>query len=126
MSDTDPVSETRRILVQKDRGEDFIIEIQPDWKLTFGAVNPGAPPHGRDLHCLRIYDGPNTKAASLRAVVCDVRGFRDLSIPLARKVSKETGAASWTQDSEGGFERTERRELETSWSEPDRIEDIPF
>jgi hypothetical protein len=128
MSTTTPEapSETRRILIQKELAEDLIMEIQPDWKITFGAVNPGSQMSGRDLHCLRIYDGPNTKSANLRAVICDVRGFRDLAIPLARKVSKETGAATWTQDSEGGFDRTEHRELETSWSEPDRLEDIPF
>jgi hypothetical protein len=102
-----------KYLVTTSRGE-FVLEVEPDWKLTFGAVNPGSPPHGRDLHCLRIWDGPNAKSAHLRAVFCDVRGFRDLSLPLARKIEKETGSAEWTMDSEGNFERTARRQIEHS------------
>lgn len=116
---------TRRLLIQMGRGEDCIIELPEGWKVTFGAVNPGAPPHGRDLHCLRVWDGPNAKTAGLRAVITDVRGFRDLGIPLARKVSKETGAATWTADSEGNFEATRKREIEAEWTDP-RAEEIPF
>jgi hypothetical protein len=102
-------------LVQRERVPDIIIEVAADWKLTFGAVNPGNGEGGRygNLHCLRVWEGEK-----LRAVFCDVRGFRDLSIPLASKVQKETGAASWTQDSSGNFERTEARQVESSY-EPD-------
>jgi hypothetical protein len=106
-------------LVQRERQADIIIEVAADWKLTFGAVNPGSQMSGRDLHCLRVWEGEK-----LRAVFCDVRGFRDLSIPLAAKVQKETGAASWTQDSSGNFERTEARQVESSYEMPD--EDTPF
>jgi hypothetical protein len=107
-------------LVQRDRQADIIIEVAADWKLTFGAVNPGAGPgFDHKLHCLRVWEGEK-----LRAVFCDVRGFRDLSIPLAAKVEKETGAASWTQDSSGNFERTEARQVESSYEMPD--EDVPF
>jgi hypothetical protein len=98
---------TIEYLVIQDRGE-FVIELPVTWKLTFGAVNPGAPPHGRDLHCLRIWEGEK-----LRAVFCDVRGFRDLSLPLARKVTKETGSAEWTMDSSGNFDRKSSRRVET-------------
>lgn len=96
-----------KYLVTTQRGE-FVIELPPSFKVTFGAVNPGAPVSGRDLHCLRVWETKD----KLRAVFCDVRGIRDLSIPLARKVERETGSASWTMDSEGGFERSERREIE--------------
>lgn len=106
---------TRKYLIIEARGE-FVIELPADYKLTFGAVNPGGQMNGRDLHCLRIYDGKSTKTAHLRAVFCDVRGFRDLGIPLARKVQKETGSASWTMDSSGGFERSEKREIEAEWN----------
>lgn len=112
------------LLVQRDRGSDFTMEVPASWKITFGAVNPGAPPHGRDLHCLRVWEGEK-----LRAVFCDVRGFRDLSIPLAVKVSKETGSANWVQDSMGNFERNSKRQIEThfedSAGEPEPG-DIPF
>jgi hypothetical protein len=107
--------------VSSGRGEDFVLQIKASWKLTFGAVNPGAPPHGRDLHCLRVWEGEK-----LRAVFCDVRAFRDLSLPLARKVSSETGSSEWRQDSDGGFERSSKRQIESSWADPDNIEDIPF
>lgn len=107
-------SDIRRYLVLSAKS-DFIIELPAGWKLTFGAVNPGAPPHGRDLHCMRVWDGPNTKTANLRAVYCDVRGFRDLSIPLARKVTRETGSATWAMDSDGGFDRNETRELQSAF-----------
>jgi hypothetical protein len=111
------------LLVKRDRDQDFIVEIPAAWKVTFGAVNPGAPPHGRDLHCLRIWEGEK-----LRCVFCDVRGFRDLSIPLAIKVAKETGAASWTQDSNGNFERSSSRQIEAHFESGDEIgpDDIPF
>src|SRR3954469_5936912 len=72
--------------VSVGRGEDFILTVKANWKLTFGAVNPGGQVSGRDMHCLRVWEGEK-----LRAVFCDVRGFRDLSLPLARKISRETG-----------------------------------
>ena len=49
------------------------------------------------------------------------RGFRDLSLPLARKVEKQTGSAEWTMDSEGNFERTARRQIES-----ELVDDSPF
>lgn len=96
--------------VSVGRGEDFVLTVKADWKITFGAVNPGAPPHGRDLHCLRVWEGEK-----LRAVFCDVRGFRDLSLPLARKVSRETGATTWTRDDMGNFEQSQKRQIEESY-----------
>ena len=114
-----------KYLVSAQVGE-FVIEIPADWKLTFGAVNPGAPPHGRDLHCLRIYDGPNAKTAHLRGVITDVRGFRDLSIPFARKVEKQTGAAEWTRDDLGNFETQQRRQIEAHWESNGRLVEEPF
>ena len=112
---------TIRYLVQQSPN-DFIIEVPTTWKLTFGPVNPGAQVNARDLHCIRVWDGQNAKTAHLRAVYCDCRGFRDLSIPLARKVSKETGSASWVKDSMGNFEASEKREVETELLE----EKVPF
>lgn len=109
------------LLVQRERGGDFTIQIPASWKVTFGAVNPGSQPHGRDLHCLRVWEGEK-----LRAVYCDVRGFRDLAIPMAVKVTKETGAASWMQDSTGNFERSESRTLEERYESDDNLGDIPF
>jgi hypothetical protein len=106
--------------VQSGRGEDFVLQVKASWKVTFGAVNPGAPPHGRDLHCLRVWEGEK-----LRAVFCDVRGIRDLSIPLMRKVSSETGSTNWHQDSQGNFEREQKRLVESNW-QPDDTGDLAF
>lgn len=86
---------------------DFVIEVPSSWRLTFGAVNPGGATHGRDMHCVRVWEGQK-----LRAVYCDIRGFRDLSIPLARKIEKETGHANWTMDSSGNFESHRRVTVE--------------
>lgn len=96
---------------------DFVIELPPDHRITFGAVNPGGNPQGmpgRDLHCLRIWAGTG-KSSILRAVFCNVRGVRDLSLPLARKISKETGNAEWTRDDLGNFEQSSQRQIEASW-----------
>jgi hypothetical protein len=103
-----------KYLVQRERAPDFVIEVPADWKLTFGAVNPGGQSHGH-LHCLRVWEGEK-----LRGVFCDVRGFRDLGIPLAMKIERETGSASWEQDSSGNFERTEKRAIEAHF-EDDRL-----
>jgi hypothetical protein len=128
MSDTDaPEVEPKVSYLIQQQGGDFIIEISPEWKLTFGAVNPGGQMSGRDLHCVRVWDGANAKTARLKAVYCDCRGFRDLSIPLARKVQRETGSSSWVQDSSGNFERSEQRQVtETIVSDRLDPEDIPF
>ena len=113
-----PDDEPIKYLVTTARGE-FVIELPPFYKLTFGAVNPGGNPQGmsgRDLHCLRIWERhTGGKADRLRAVFCDVKGFRDLSIPLARKVEVQTGAAQWTRDDMGNFEQSSRHEIESSW-----------
>lgn len=115
----------RKYLVASAKG-DFVLELPAEYKLTFSAVNPGAQMSGRDLHCLRVYDGPNTRTAHLRAVFCDVRSFRDLSFPLARKVSRETGSAEWTMDSEGNFDRKEQRRLLDAEWQGDEDESFAF
>lgn len=96
-----------RYLVNTRTNQDFVIEIPANWKLTFGYVNPAGSrdSYNRgDGHCMRVYEGEK-----LRAVYGDVTGFRDLAIPLARKLVKETGSATWTKDSNGNFEMNEKR-----------------
>jgi len=102
--------ETLTYMVQRAGQPDIQIQIPADWKLTFGAVNPGAQQVRHDLHCLRVWEGEK-----LRAVFCDVRGFRDLSIPLARKVEVETGTSAWTRDDAGNYEASTKRTLEQSY-----------
>lgn len=111
MGKKDENQQMKKILVSRGGKDDFIIEIPASYKLTFAHVNPASHGSGgyREGHCLRVYEGQ-----ALRAVFANVQGFRDLSIPLATKVVRETGSASWTRDSEGNFENTERREVETN------------
>lgn len=113
-----------RLLVSKQRGADFIIEIPADWRVTFGYVNPSKSSDGfrnNEGHCLRVWEGEK-----LRGVWGDVTGFRDLSIPLASKVTRETGSASWTKDSEGNFEHTEQREREQTFQIEPGDDDVAF
>lgn len=105
--------EGRKFYVQCQQG-DFVMELPSGWRVTFGAVNPGGNSQGmpsRELHCLRVWDGPG-KSAMLRAVFCDVRGIRDLAIPFARKMVKETGSAEWHRDDLGNFEQSSKRQIE--------------
>lgn len=111
---------TIKYLVTTAHGE-FVIELPESWKVTFGAVNPGTGSpnsYERGLHCLRVWETKD----KLRAVFGDVRGIRDLSIPLARKVEVQTGSAQWTRDDMGNFEAESRRQIETTIVE----EAIPF
>lgn len=107
---TNEDAEAVKYLVSDNKGE-FVVELPPGWKLTFAAVNPAAVAGGRGFgdggYALRIWQGDK-----LRAVFCNVRGFRDLSIPLARKIEKQTGTAQWTMDSEGNFETSKRVTVE--------------
>lgn len=100
-----------KYLVQRGKGgSNFVIEIPASWKVTFGYVNPsrsGDAYNRGEGHCLRVYEGEK-----LRAVYGDVVGFRDLSIPMAQEVRKETGSSQWTMDSEGNFESNKKVEVQ--------------
>jgi hypothetical protein len=101
----DPDAKVRYLVHHRDG--DFVIEISAKWKVTFGAVNPGAGNMARhDLHCMRVWEGEK-----LRAVFENVSGFRDLSIPMARKQQAEVRTAKWEMDSAGNFEQSEKRAL---------------
>ena len=98
-----------KYLVTDNKGQ-FVVEVPANWRMTFGAVNPGTGDRGYEngkLHCLRIWEGEK-----LRAVHCNVQEFRDLSIPLARKVDRQTGTATWTMDSAGNFEESRKVAIE--------------
>lgn len=112
-----------KYLVNDSKGE-FVVELPASWKLTFGYVNPASSRQGyaaNEGHCLRIWEGDK-----LRAVYGNVRGFRDLSIPLARKVTKETGSATWTMDSQGNFEEQKKVTVEHQMLPAAEENDIKF
>lgn len=91
---------TVKYLIKVARAEDFIIEIPAHWKVTFSSVNPTTQSHGGDAHCVRVWEGEK-----LRAVYGNIVGFRDLSIPTMRKVTREAGESTWVDDGMGTFER---------------------
>jgi hypothetical protein len=106
----DTPDEQIKYLVSQAGGKEFVLEVAASWKVTFGFVNPSKSSDGYsrgDGHCLRVWEGEK-----LRAVFGNVTGFRDMSIPLARKVETQTGSAQWTMDSTGNFDRTEKVEVE--------------
>lgn len=117
--DRNKTGEPVNYLVEMARGEDVIIEVPANWKLTFSNVNPQHGGMRSEGVCLRIYEG-----TKLRSVIGNVNGFRDLSIPFARKVSSQTGSAEWKQDSAGNFEKSEKVSIDHRLEVEN--EDIPF
>lgn len=117
----DPDAKIRYLVTRPT--EDFVIEVPASWKVTFGSVNPSKGAYNsHELHCLRVWEGEKC-----RGVFCDVRGFRDLAIPFARKVQSETRASTWSADSEGNFSGTTKRQIESStWAPDDDTADLPF
>jgi hypothetical protein len=100
---------TIKLLVQRRDGN-VVIEVPAYWRVTFGYINPsssGMAAHRGDGHCLRLWEGEK-----LRAVLCDVTGFRDLSIPYAKEIRKETGSSEWSHDSTGEFKETVKRKTD--------------
>lgn len=103
-----------KYLVQRGKGN-FLIEVPAHWKVTFSAVNPQSQGVGhRDGHCLRIYEGEKQ-----RAVFCDVTGYRDMSIPYAIEIRKETGSSTWESDSTGNFKENIEVSVDRRLETPD-------
>ena len=71
---------TRRYLIETDK-EMYIIEVPDNWKITFGALSPGANKgFGTGPSTLRLYETKDKQ----RACFPGVSSFRDLSIPITR------------------------------------------
>lgn len=112
-----------KYLVTDTKGE-FVIELPSDWKVTFSNVNPasGGDAGYRDKsYCLRVWE-PKEK---LRAVFSNVLAVRDMAIPLARKIEKQTGSATWSHDSMGNFEGTRSTAVDREFV-LEAGEDTPF
>jgi len=107
----------------KGKDGEFVIELPESWKVTFSTVNPNSNGGSYDRgFCIRIWEG-----TKLRAVFNNAERFRDLSIPLLRKVEKETGNAEWTFDSANGFEESTRKiEKESSFAKDDTVDGLVF
>jgi hypothetical protein len=92
---------TKYLITTNDRSDDVVIEIPAAWRLTFATVNPASGKSYSEGYAVRVYEG-----TKLRAVFDNVRSFRDLAIPLVRKVRSEVGNSSWSRDSVGNFSET--------------------
>jgi hypothetical protein len=114
---------SKKYYVESARGSDFVIELPDDFEVTFATINP-TDHAGRGL-ALRVYEKVGSKKFQ-RACYTDVKGFRDLSIPLMRKVERQTGNSEWTSDSEGNF--SERLEVKKDYElKPGDVEeDVEF
>lgn len=91
------------------------IDIPENWKVTYGPVSPGAKGYGNDL-ALRIYES-DTKQ---RAIFTGVRSFRDMSIPVRRKITTESGVASWDIDENSSIEN-KNVSRQSTWVEADEV-----
>ena len=73
-------TETKKYLVKRANKQEYHMEIPAAWKVTFGAMMPGAkggwqnPGQGWTL---RVYEAKEKQ----RVVLTDVIEFRDLSVP---------------------------------------------
>ena len=98
-----------RTLLVKDRQGEFKITIPADFKVTFGTPvgNRGNDYNGREL---RIYEAGEKQ----RACFTEVQWFRDLSIPLVRRVVSTSGETTWEDDGQGNVtqKQTRRRKVE--------------
>lgn len=108
-----PLGERTLMMTLAD-GKDQKITIPKGAWVTFGPTipykgkNQGAYERS-DGYSLRVY--ANKAKDSLVAVFCDVKSFRDLSIPCAKLVIREAGKSVWKSDEDGyKVEREVKRE----------------
>jgi hypothetical protein len=94
----------------KGTNYEYIITVNEDWKITYGPVTPGKGSYGG--YALRIYES-DTKQ---RAIFTDVISFRDMSIPVKRKVKKVAGKSEFQSD-EKGSKSSKETSLDTSWED---------
>jgi len=96
----------RTLLLNMADGKDMKITLPEGARITFGPTIPGKrnqpnPAYGSDAsgYSLRIYE--DAKNDSLIAVFCDVRSFRDITLPCSKLVLREAGQTLWKSDEDG-------------------------
>lgn len=99
-------SKGKTFLLSMSDGKDLKIETPEGSRITFGPTIPGkrgaSNTYGNDAqsgYSLRIYE--NKKNDSLIAVFCDVRSFRDITLPCSKLIIREAGKSVWKSDEEG-------------------------
>lgn len=104
--------ETRELLIQATT-EELLLTVPSKWKITFGMLQPGE--RYSEGAVLRIYESDKQQRAVFRNVV----SFRDLSMPLKRKLIKEESKSKRKRDNKGN----EVYETETSVDGGEWVED---
>lgn len=106
----------RTLLVTEQGGTEFKITIPAGGRVTFGPTVPYAAKAQQfgssQGWSLRVYE--SAAATSLIACFSGVAAFRDVDIPHARAIVKESGKTLWKSD-ETGYEVTESVQREQSF-----------
>jgi hypothetical protein len=85
---------TKTYLVER-HSEVLQVTVPDDWKVTFGPVfTPTKGGYGGPDNCLRFYESKDKQ----RAIFTQVRGFRDLSIPVKKQVKKVQSKSESARD----------------------------
>ena len=101
-----------RVYLLKTHGDgDLKITIPDSYKVTFGPVAPGAKGYGTGQLALRVYEAENKQ----RAIFTDVISFRDLSIPVERKIKGKKVESKSKSDGRGNRSAQEEIEVDESW-----------
>ncbi len=112
---------TRTYEIVTSRGKQRIT-VPAAYKVTFGAVVPGAKASGYSGGGwgLRIWESADKQ----RAVFTDVVSFRDLSIPVEVAAVRLFGSDDWTID-DGSYTGKKADTVEKAWKSIDEIKDPP-
>ena len=110
---------TRTYEIVTTRGKQRIT-VPDTYKVTFGAVVPGAKGSGSSYGAwgLRIWESQDKQ----RAVFSDVLSFRDLSIPVEVQAVRKFGSDDWLLD-DGSYTGKKGETVEKAWKSIDEIRD---
>lgn len=112
---------SRTLLVQETSDKEFRITIPEGAMVTFGPTAPytqtGKGGYGMSSDkgwSLRVY--ASKAKTDLMAVFSGVQSFRDISMPHAKLVIRESGKSVWKSDEEG-YKVEEETKREKGWEE---------
>ena len=112
-----PDTEMREIEIVFETNEVRRITIPASWKITFGAIAPGAERSSLSGWGLRIYEAQDKQ----RAVFTHVQSFRDRSLPVKIKAIRKFGTQEWYRD-DGTWSTGEKADLvQHDWIEQDGV-----
>ena len=111
---------TRTLLITQKDGTEFQVDIDENWKITYGpaVVGYGSKAVDRNVPmALRIYETERLQ----RAIFTDVISFRDMSIPIRVKQENVQTKDGFTE-CEGIRKRTTFQATTHEWVDPDAEE----